>query len=211
MPDCSEDEFNERLDRAFDPENHTTSVKQTFVDGGPKDDQDSDETTDQLDDLENVIALIPIPILDSLAEINAARDEAEVIPVLKDYICRYDRQYLKVKSLEEELSGLTAGSERHHSTTSELAEAKQKLKTESKNATDNKFREREEIDEWRATSGRGERNESRRDRAEPNQMTPKHVLTNETPEETKDRVRKANTDQKRKSRAKKKAAKTEEK
>ena len=71
----------------------------------------------------------------------------------------------------------------------ELAEVNRRIKIELERSTDDTYRKRERIDEYKLTIGKDERNASRRDRPEANVMTPKEVLAAETPDEKVKRLR----------------------
>jgi hypothetical protein len=207
MP-MTETEFNERRDRAFDPAYKPEPIEQT-----PSGHLNSShiEVLAALDDLENFKVLDPIAPLFSLDDLEAVRAEAEVVPVIYEYVSRYDRAFIQVRELEAELENANEGSARYHEVMGQLASAKGRMKIELQNSTDDNFRKFEVNDEWKLTTGKQERNQSRRDREEPNQMTSKEVLANETPEEKKERMRTDNTERKRKERAKKKTLKAQSK
>ena len=89
----------------------------------------------------------------------------------------------------------------------ELAEVKRRIKIELERAIDDTYRERERIDEYKLTTGKDERNASRRVRSEANVMTPKEVLAAETPEEKAKRIHERKMERQAQRRAEKRAAK----
>jgi len=199
MPEITEAEFFDRLERAFDPHVERPLVDTQALCFGPTDEQVNrryDAILDQLDDLDNLEPYTPIPIFTE-----ADFEDVEKLPIQRPYTPRYDRLFLKRVALEEELANLDSGSAPYHEAMAELARVMGKIKTELERSTDDVFREREGIDEWRATTGKDEFNASRRDREEANQMTPKEVLAVETPEEKKERLRKRDSELKRNKRA----------
>lgn len=203
MNDITEAEFYDRCDRAFDPHACRSLIAPDEISLGPTDDQwraRNDAIIAQLDDLDSIVPYAPT-FTD--AEIEAARAECPATPIIPAYISRYDRQIKKRAALEAEIADLDSNAPRYHQAMSELVATRDRIKIELKRSTDDQFRERERIDEWKLTIGKDERNASRRNRPVANAMTPKEVLATETPEEKAARKRKRDTELKRIKRAKK--------
>lgn len=206
MPDLTDAEFQERLDRAFDPHNVRPLADAPGIDiGVNRYGELLEAALAALSDPDNLEDYFPAPVFTE-SEMEQARAEADIQPITPDYVSRYDRAIERRIELEDELSTLDRESPRYSEAMSELAEVHKRINTELERATDDIYRERQRIDEYRATTGREEFNASRRDRAEPNVMTPKEVLAAETPEEKKERLRKRDSELKRKKRAIRKAS-----
>ncbi|RYH04417.1 hypothetical protein EU805_03335 [Salipiger sp. IMCC34102] len=116
-------------------------------------------------------------------------------------LSRYDRAFLKKTTLQTKFDE-EADLQKKQLIGLQLSKAIEVWKTELKRGTDDIWRARDRIDEWRSGAGRSERNSSRRKvRAKPNIMTPKAVLSSETVEQRHERERLADTARKRLARA----------
>lgn len=209
MPDISEDEFNERMERAFDPTARRSLIEPAHIDLGPTDDQRRDQLDAymaQFDDLDALDYTAPAPIFTD-EELDEVRAENPATPVTPAYTSRYDRQFLKRIELDKELANLNTSAPRYHVAMAELAEVRRRIKIELDRSTDDTYRERERADEYKLTIGKDERNADRRDRPDANVMTPKEVLAAETPEEKKKREHQRRLELQRIRRAKGKATK----
>lgn len=109
----------------------------------------------------------------------------------------YDRAFVEVRRLEEERLAVEPGSDAERQVIGDLAQAKGRLKLETKRSTDDTWRQRRTVDEWRRGIGRDEYNASRRKvRTRPNRMTPKDVLAAMTPEEREQHKKAKDADRK---------------
>ena len=200
-------EFEDRLDRAFDPHTrHSLSDRVDISTGGDGGKGAVFAALQALANDEDIPDMRPGARFTD-EELEAARADNPATPVIPAYTSRYDSQIKKRVALEGELTSLTPDEARFHEVMGELAEVKRRIKTELERATDDTYRERERIDEYKLTIGKDERNIGRRDRPEANVMTPKEVLAAETPEEKKERLHKRRLELQALRRAKTKAAK----
>lgn len=190
--DCHIDEakFRDRLDCLFDPNQYRALSDRGEVNIGGE-------------NFEEAI-LAAMENLDELPEYQPRRvfdaedyEGIEVTPIVPDYVSRYDRAFAERRRLTVALENLTPADDLYHPTMAKLAEAEKRYRAELANSTDDQHRDREKIDEWKATTGREDYNTSRRNRTEPNKMTPKATLESETPEQKKDRLRARDSERKR--------------
>jgi hypothetical protein len=207
MTDTTEAEFNDRLERAFDPLNRRSLIEPADLDLSFSGDAANAAVLAQIDALMNDEDFPDAYTSQAFTEdeLDAARAECPAEPVSHAYTLRYDRQFKKRVTLEAEIADLDPTAPRYHEAMAELATTRGQIKIELERSTDDKFRERERIDEWRLTIGKDERNASRRNRPNANQMTPKEILAAETPAEKKERMRQRDTELKRQKRAAEKA------
>jgi len=216
MPNLSEEElyssrrqreFEERIDRAFDPQTrHSLSDSGEISTGGDGGKGALFAALDALANDEEIPDMRPGPRFTD-EELDAIRAERPAIPIVHGYTSRYDRQFKKRAPLEEELATLTPEEPRYHEAMAEFAEVNRRIKIELERSTDDKYREHERIDEYKATIGKDQRNTSRRVRSEANVMTPKEVLAAETPEEKAKRIHERKMELQAQRRAEKRAAK----
>jgi hypothetical protein len=203
MPDITEDEFNDRMDRAFDPLNHRSLIESADLnlggDGVGADAAVMAQIEALLNGDDSLVIFPPQGFTED--ELAAARAESPATPVTRAYTSRYDREFRKRVALDEEIAKLDPTAPRYHEAMADLAQTRDRMKTELERSTDDQFRERERIDEWKMTVGKDERNASRRSRPTANEMTPKEILAAETPTERKDRIRKRDSELKRQKRA----------
>lgn len=207
MTDITEAEFNDRLERAFDPLNCRSLIEPADLDLGGSGDAANAAVLAQINALMNDEDFPDVYTSRAFTEdeLAAARAECPAVPVSHAYTSRYDRQFKKRNALEAEIADLDPTAPRYHEAMAELAATRSQIKIELERSTDDKFRERERIDEWKLTIGKEERNASRRNRLDPNVMTPKEMLAAETPVEKKERIRQRDTELKRLKRAAEKA------
>ena len=199
-------EFEDRMDRAFDPQTrHSLSDRGEISCGGDGGKDAILAAMDALVNDEDIPDLHPGPRFTD-EELEAIRADHPATPIVHGYTSRYDRQFKKRALLEQELTTLTPEDPRYHVVMAELAEVNRKVKIELERSTDDTYRKLERIDEYKLTIGKDERKASRRDRPEANVMTPKEVLAAETPNEKAKRLRERKKKTQALRRAKKKAA-----
>lgn len=199
-------EFEDRMDRAFDPQTrHSLSDSGEISWGGDGGKDAILAAMDALANNEDIPDLRPGPRFND-EELEAIRADHPATPIVHGYTSRYDRQFKKRAPLEQELATLTPEEPRYHKVMAELAEVNRRIKIELERSTDDTYRKLERIDEYKLTIGKDERNASRRDRPEANVMTPKEVLAAETPDEKVKRLRERKKETQALRRAKKKAA-----
>ena len=198
-------EFEDRMDRAFDPQTcHSLSDSGEISWGGDGGKAAILAAIDALANDEDIPDLHPGQRFTD-EELEAIRADHPATPIVHGYTSRYDRQFKKRAPLEQELATLTPEEPRYHEVMAELAEVNRRIKIELERSTDDTYRKRERIDEYKLTIGKDERNASRRDRPEANVMTPKEVLAAETPDEKVKRLRERKKETQALRRAKKKA------
>lgn len=199
-------EFEDRIDRAFDPQTRNSLSDSGEISCGGDGGKDAIlAAMDALANNEDIPDLRPGPRFND-EELEAIRADHPATPIVHGYTSRYDRHFKKRAPLEQELATLTPDEPRYHEVMAELAEVNRRIKIELERSTDDTYRKLERIDEYKLTIGKDERNVSRRDRPEANVMTPKEVLAAETPNEKAKRVHKRKLENQALRRAKKKAA-----
>tara|TARA_R110002049_G_scaffold10127_1_gene50163 strand:- start:126515 stop:127165 length:651 start_codon:yes stop_codon:yes gene_type:complete len=209
MSKMTEPEFYDRLDRASDPLTVRKLKDDDDLSCGGDGSAKYDDVFSQLDSLSKgddaAISARPNRLF-SDADYERVREDTPALKIVREYTPRYDRAFQELRALENKLAILTAETPEYHEAMAQLSKVKSRVKIELERSTDDRYRENERTDEWRATTGKEEFKASRRVRETANQMTPKEVLAAETPEEKNERIRKRGSELKAKKRAMKKAA-----
>jgi hypothetical protein len=207
MSDITKAEFDDRVERAFDPINQRSLIDSPDLNLGGNGDAANAAVLAQIDALMNDGDFPDVYNSQAFTEdeLDAARAECPAVPVTHAYTSRYDRQFKKRIALEAEIADLDPTALRYHEAMAELATTRDRIKIELERSTNDKFREHERIDEWKKTGGKDDRNASRRNRPKANKMTPKEILAAETPAEKIERKRQRDTELKRQKRAAEKA------
>jgi hypothetical protein len=210
MTKITKSDFEDRLERCFNPENAPKLFDNSNDDYNSTAEQEDygltaeQETVDLDDWIREINSLAPAKPLNIVWTEDDLKD-VEIIQVAR-HKTRYDLVFNERCELDDLLLGLDPNSDEYGVAMSRLADVKRRMAIEIKRSTDDIYRKYEQVNKWRATEGKDDYNTSRRVSDQPNQMTPKEVLATERPEQKQERLRLRNNQLARQRHAKGKAS-----